>query len=53
VAPDGKVDASIASAYQDESQAVHKQQADEVHLVAQVAIFHWQANAENRTALTS
>jgi hypothetical protein len=47
VASDCTIDATIACTYQYKRQAVYQEQAHEIHQVAQVAIFHRQAYAEN------
>jgi hypothetical protein len=47
VASDCTIDATIACTYKHKRQAVYQEQAHEIHLVTQVAVFHWQANAEN------
>jgi hypothetical protein len=52
VATDREINASITRAYQDKRQTVNQKQAHEVDLVAQVAIFHRQANAEKKGVIT-
>ena len=53
VAADSEINASITLTYQHTRQTVNEEQAHELHLVAQVAIFHWQANAEKKKIVTT